>query len=128
MKKLLLCFFCVRDELNVIHYQNVVLPVLVFEAIRASGAHSIYVINRESLGCNVEYLFIGVRFFEIVAHRLYEVSFSVPRRAIDKKRVVYLPRSFNNRFCGRVRELVEWANNESLKRITRVEIIALIYV
>src|SRR3989344_3420450 len=56
------------------------------------------------------------------------MSFTVAGRAVDKKRIVCLPGAFEDGFCGRVRELIEGTYDKSFESVTRIKIIALVYV
>src|SRR3989344_1702173 len=101
-------------------------PILILEAVGTAGTHGVHVINCEALTCNVEYFFVRVCFFEMVAYCLYEMRLAMPRRAVDEKRVVHEPWSLKNGFGGGMCKLVERTDYKSFESISRIQIITLV--
>jgi hypothetical protein len=91
MEKLFLGFFRISDELDVVHDEDIVLAVLVFEIISRALAHRVDIVDRESLARDIQDFFVRVLFLEVVADRLNEVSLSVACLPVDKERLYARP-------------------------------------
>src|SRR3989344_2464091 len=128
VKELLLRLLGVRDELHVIHDEHVVLTVLVLEAVRATGAHGIDVIDSEALRGHIENLLVRVRFLEMIPYRLNEVRLAAPRRAVNEERVVRKAGTLEDGLRGGACELVEGADDERFERIAGVQVVAFVDV
>src|SRR3989344_5242399 len=128
VKELLLRLLGVRDELHVIHDEHVVLAVLVLEAVRATGAHGIDVIDSEALRGHIENLLVRVRFLEMIPYRLNEVRLAAPRRAVNEERVVRKAGTLEDGLRGGACELVEGADDERFERIAGVQVVAFVDV
>ena len=126
VEKLFLGPFLLCHELDVIHDEDVVLAVLVFELVRAAARDRIDEIDRKTLGTHVKDLLIAVRFLEMITDRLDEVGFPVPRRAVDKERVIGETRAFDDRLCGRMCKLIERSHDERVERVARIQVIAFV--
>src|SRR3989338_4436173 len=128
MEEFLLRLLGVRDELHVVHDEDVVLAILVLEAVRAAGAHGIDVIDGETLRGHIEDILIRVLFLEMIPYRLNKVRLAAPRRAVNEERVVRKTRALEDGLRGGVRKLIERPDDERFERVPRVQVVALVDV
>ena len=83
VEELFLCSLFFRHELDVVHDENVVLTVLIFEFVCPPFRDGVDEIHREALRRDVENLFITVTFFEMVPDSLDKVGFAQTGGAVD---------------------------------------------
>src|SRR3989338_1104656 len=128
VEQFLLCFFGIGDKLDVVHDEDVVLAVLIFEIVRPAASYRIDVVGGEALRRYVQNLHIAAGFFEVITDRLNEMGFAASRRTVYEKRIISEARPLDERFCRGVGELVKGPHDEGIESIARVEVVALVYI
>src|SRR3989338_7927257 len=96
MEEFFLAFFLVREELDIIHDEYVILAVLFFKLRNAAILHCRHKILREFLRAYVKNTLARPRRFDVVSYRLEEVRFAVSRGTVDKEGVVGYPGGFQD--------------------------------
>src|SRR5690242_21931549 len=120
MEELFLRLFLLREELYIVHDDEVVLTILFLEAVGRSLPYCVCVLNRKLLGGEVIDLSVRVELLELVPNCLNKVRFSAASVSIYEKRVVRDARPLNGGHSGGVREFVEGTHDEGIEGIARV--------
>src|SRR3989338_10447237 len=128
MKEFFLGLLRICYELYVVHDENIVVPVLVFEIVGTASLHCIDVIHREALGGYIKDLHTTTALLEMVADGLYEMCFSPTRAAINEERIINEAGPIDECTGRGVRELVEGTHYKRLEGVARVEIVSLVYI
>jgi len=128
VEEFLLVLFFAGKELNVVHDDDVILAVLLFELRLLAELDRTHKVDGEFLGGDVVDLLRWVVRLYGIPYRLHEVCLAAAGVAVDKERVVIHAGIFENRLCRSVSELVERSNYERLERILRIEIVFFIDV
>src|SRR3989344_8580945 len=107
MKKLFLGLFFLRKKLHIVYYQQVVLPICVFESGCCSCLESIAVVNSEFLRSEIERFTSLILLLELIAYSLDQMGLATTCVAINKQRVVGYSRAIKRCLSGCVGKLIE---------------------
>jgi len=121
VEKLLLCPVLAGQELNVIHQQDVDVPVPFAKQQHLVVADTIDQLIHEPLGGHVDQLGLGSFQQDIVADRVHQVRLTQPDTAIDVQRVVGRGRLFRHSHRGGVGELVAGADDKRIEAILGIQ-------
>ena len=122
MEKFLLGGFLTGDELDIIHQEQVGLPVLAPEFNVPAAFDGVDQFVGELIALDVDD--VGVRIFlaDAVGDGVEQMGLAHAGRAVDKQRIVYLPRGLGNGNGGGVGKPVGRAHHKIIKGKLRVKV------
>ena len=126
MEKLFLRGLFFREELHVVDYEYVYVPVFIAEIHTPLGVRLALTDSRDKVvgelfASRVKHVFKRVVLLDMIRDRVHDMRFSETRAAVNKQRVITLARVFGNRFRRRVEIPVRRAYDERIESVFRVE-------
>src|SRR3990167_2776233 len=126
MEQLLLRAVLFRHELHVVHDEEIVLSVFLFESFRLARGDVVDALGDESLCGEIVHFPGRIELLELVPYRLREVSLAAPGFSVDEERIVGDPRTPDDCLRRSIRELVECSDDERIECVAGVEVVALV--
>jgi hypothetical protein len=121
MEKLLLRSLLPGQELNVVHQQDVDIPISLPELKGVVEPDGIDKVVNEPLGGDIEQFEAGLLLPDRVTNGVHQVGLPQAHSPVDEHRIVSLGRLFRHGQAGGVRELVAEADHEPLESVLGVK-------
>ena len=125
MEKLLLRRVLVGDELDIVHHQNIDIPVFIAKIRPVLDVVLIILYGLDKLicerfACSIHYVQRGIIRKNFMTYGVHEVRLAEPDSAVNKERVIRFCGLGGDGLCGGEREHIRFADNERIERILGV--------
>lgn len=124
MEELLLGLLLPGQKLNIIHQQDVHLPVYSSEFIDGLSSQRCDEEMRELFGRDIDEALPGMQPLDLMGYALYEMGFSEPYASIYEKRIVRgIPRIHRHRLSAGVSQFVARTRDEPVECIAGMDVV-----